>query len=204
MYPFLTEKELTKSARILCCRQIITTLLFTCIGAAACSATGLLIAQQADVGDDETVTRLVYDGDGGTCLVDESKLPTLTFCEGVFNLLENAAFGEFIEEPFFESDGPSRFRVIFEPVTLSPNQEFFGLIGTTSHHPDVSGYEDYPDGYSEEDLRNQIFADFEVEINGVAFKGNNFAVKGPVQIELPEEPVSTIFTYFDYTQESAC
>ncbi len=201
MYPFPSGKELTKTVRILRCRQITATLLLYIIGVTACSATGLLIAQQVDVGEDQTVTRLVYDRDGGTCLVDESKLPALAFCADVFNLLRNAAFGEFIEEPFFEPDGPSRFRVIYEPVTLSPNQEFFGLIGGTTHHPDLAGYEDYPEGYSEGDFRNQIFADFEVEVNAVALKGSNFAVKGPVQVESsPEEPLSTIFTYFDYTQ----
>lgn len=165
---------------------------------AICAASGLLIAQQAEIGDNQAVTRLVYDSEGGTCVVDESKLPTLTFCEGVFDLFGTlAAAGKFeiIEEPLFLPDGPPRRRWVFEPVTLTPNQQFFGVVGWFVPETDVR----WPEGISEEDVRTRIAADYEVEIDGVAFKGTNIAIRGPVSFEAGPG-VTAFLTYFDYAQ----
>ena len=161
---------------------------------------GLLISQNVTLDNGSTVTRLTYDSEGLICILDEGD-PTLPACEGVIELPLLAEPIDFIVEPFFEPDGPSLFREIYEPVTLSPNQAFFGWVGTASHHPDLPGYEDWPDGISEEELRTKLWANYEVEINGVAFKGSNIGVKGPSPWDLgPEEPIRTLLTWYDYGQ----
>jgi hypothetical protein len=125
----------------------------------------------------------------GPCITNDGVL-----CDGVFDLLGNAPFVDFAAEPFFDAaefpGAPMRYRVTFGPVTLRPNQRFFGLVGL-DYEPG-----DFPGPLSEETFRREILANFEAEVDGLAVRADRFEFKGDV----PLDGGAALFSYFNYTQ----
>ena len=146
-----------------------------------------------------TVARIVHKPGAGIDPLDESKIPDLVTSEGIVDLFgtyfDPGGTTQVLVDELWPG-GPIGTRFIFEPVTLRPNQQFFGLIGIFA----IDGCDDakYPDGYSEEQFRNEILTNYEVEVNGVAYRGDNISVLGPVGPINLAPGVSGKLTHYDY------
>ncbi len=116
---------------------------------------------------------------------------------GLVDLLAIAPFADFQVTPIFDGaeypDGPNQFHVIFGPVTLAPNQEFFGLVGVVQDPGDTP--------LEEAEFRESVFADFEVEIDGLMIRGDEFRYGEHFMVDEGQGPAP--LSYFDYTQRIA-
>ena len=109
----------------------------------------------------------------------------------LFDLLGTAAVANYIEEPAFDTTefpgGPPRIRLIFAPVTLEPNQKFFGLVGIGD-----------PEGtLTDNDFRNDVFSQYQVEVDGVAMSGDR------LRLGTPFPAGGETVHYFDVSQQIA-
>jgi hypothetical protein len=110
--------------------------------------------------------------------------------ESLVDLLAVAPFEDFQVTPIFSENeypnGPNQYHVTFGSVTMAPNQEFFGLVGTLHTEP-----------IAEADFRNIYFVDFEVEIDGLMVRGDEFRYGEPFVTE--QNGVPGIVSYLDYS-----
>ncbi len=125
----------------------------------------------------------------------EGKGPILAESDnGLVDLLAVAPFADFQVTPIFDGaeypNGPNQYHVIFGPVTMAPNQEFFGLIGVVQDPGDTP--------LEEAEFRESVFADFEVEIDGLMVRGEEFRYGEHFMVDEGQGPAP--LSYFDYSQ----
>ena len=113
---------------------------------------------------------------------------------GLVDLFAIAPFADFQVTPIFDGgeypNGPNQFHVTFGPVTMAPNQEFFGLIGVVQDPGDTP--------LAEAEFRESVFADFEVEIDGLMVRGEEFRYGEHFMVDEGHGPAP--LSYFDYSQ----
>ena len=68
-------------------------------------------------------------------------------------------------------DAPAQLRFSYAPVTIPPRTLFFGLVGIGAPPDDPA--------LSKRQLRSEVFADYEVEVDGVIVRGDGITVDGP-------------------------
>ncbi len=169
----------------------LAALITLCCAVSAQQPSDLLRIKKAPTGNDRLGAQITLQTGKGAN-IQNVILGTST---DVYDLLGHAEVESFTETPYVDPvefpNGAMEHHLKFLPQTLARGQEFFGLVGY--------GTDPGEPAFTEDHFRNELCRDYEVEVDGVAVRGDELELAPTFSIDTEAGPISV--TIFNLTQK---